>query len=179
MDLSKLRFLRRALAFLSFVIAVVAFVNFAFRDKPEAQFLTEIRGRFASAESRPSGDLIINLDDTEGTLYIKSSLAPYFDSSAFAGEIEEGNILYLGVEKKGIKEKRTHTGKVYTVRSGESEFLTLEPALEEYVKATNSARRGFIQFLILTMLLLIPEITRKRRLANPPQVDVPTRPIVL
>lgn len=163
MDLSKLRFLRRAVAFLSFSIAILALVNFAYRIKPEGENLTVISGEYSQMNNLPSGDIVLELTDHEGMVYIKSNLADHFDSVAFEQEVSEGTTLYMSVEKEGVRKSSAYSGNVLSISTDNNEYLPLKHAKNIYHDAVNGARRGFIQFLILTLVLLVPEIVRKRR----------------
>ncbi|MGB3179755.1 MAG: hypothetical protein WBB45_00080 [Cyclobacteriaceae bacterium] len=164
MDLSKLRFLRRAVAFLSFSIALLALVNFAYRTKPDKENLTVITGTYDNLDNLPSGEIVLELADHDGMVYIKSNLSEHFDSTAFAKEVTEGTTLYMEVEKEGVREAGTYIGNVLSLRTKSSEYLPLKYAEELYADAVNGARRGFIQFFILTLVLLVPEMARRRRI---------------
>ncbi|MFA0963509.1 hypothetical protein AB9P05_17025 [Roseivirga sp. BDSF3-8] len=168
--------MRRAVAFLSFTIAILAFINFAFRVRPDNDNLTEISAKFDGVQNLPSGDVVLDLMEHNGTVYIKSSLATYFDSAAFTSEVRSGDVLYMSVEKDGLRDVVDYHGNILSLRTTAHTYLPLNHAMNAYRDAVHSARRGFIQFLILTMVLLVPELTRKRRAEH---ADSTIRPISL
>lgn len=177
MDLSKLRFLRRAVAFLSFTIAILALVNFVYRVRPDSDNLVEIKGKYTGFETLPSGDVLIELEGHEGTVYIKSNLAVHLDSEALAQTAAPGATIFMDVEKEGVRQEGTYSGNILSLHTADATYLPIDYAMNAYQDAVHSARRGFIQFLILTLVLLVPEITSRRRRIEEPDSGV--KPIAL